>query len=81
MGAPEPCEKVREGESGPMLDLMLPCCERGRIDSRLIHEPLDENESLASSAMGGGAQSPCLIKDCRLLVDFGGVVCEPVVRA
>lgn len=54
MGAPEPCEKVMEGEFGPTLDLGLPCCERGRMDSLLIHDPFDEMESLDGSVMAEG---------------------------
>lgn len=53
MGAPEPCENVRDGESGPMLDLGLPCCDNGRIESRLIHESLEDTESRVTlSAIG-----------------------------
>lgn len=40
------------GESGPMLDRGLPCWDKGRIDSRRIHEPLDEIESLWSWTVG-----------------------------
>ena len=47
-----------------MLDLWLPCCEEGRIDSFCIHEPFDEIESLCSSTGGGIAVSP-FIKGCR----------------
>lgn len=49
-GAAEPLEKVREGESGPTLDLGLLFCDMGIIDSRLIHEPFDETESLLFSS-------------------------------
>lgn len=51
MGADEPWENS-DGDSGPMLDRMLPDCERGRREMRLIHEPLDEIESRGFSAMG-----------------------------
>lgn len=65
-----------EGELGPMLDLGLPCCERGRIDSLRIHDPFDENESLDTSVIVEAAKSPCRTKDCRRLVPLGGVIWE-----
>lgn len=46
MGAPEPCEELNRAESAAMLDLGLPCCDRGRMDRRLNHEPLEDIESL-----------------------------------
>ncbi len=65
IGTPEPCEKVREGDSGgAMLDLGLPCCDSGRIDSRLIHEPPEETESRMFSTIGRDATSLCRMKDC-----------------
>lgn len=73
IGAPEPWEN-RDGASGPMLDLGLPCCESGRMEeSRFIHEPLEDIESLAFSANGRAFDSFCLMIDCLRLVDFGGV--------
>ena len=58
-----------------MLDLGLPCCDRGRIDQRrLIHEPFEENESLETSEMGGGTLSACLMAEYRRLNVLGGVV-------
>jgi hypothetical protein len=73
MGVPEPWEK-REGASGPMLDLGLPCCESGRMDeSRLIHDPFEDTESLAFSAIGRAVRSFCLMNDCLRLAFFGGV--------
>ena len=63
IGAEEPWEKVTDGESGPTLDLVLPCCDRGRIDSRRIHDPLDEKESRESSAMVGAGKSPVRMND------------------
>jgi len=75
IGAPEVWENIREGESGPnMLDLGLPCCESGRMERRLIHDPLEDTESLAFSAIGRFVRSVCRMKDCRLLVLFGGVI-------
>jgi len=74
MGAPEPCENVTEGESSMTLERGLPCCERGRMDNRLIQEPLDDTESRETSDMGGGAQSPaCRMNECRLAEALGGV--------
>jgi hypothetical protein len=52
IGAPEPCEKVMDDESGPKLDLRLPCCERGRRDKRRIQDSREDTESLAFSAIG-----------------------------
>lgn len=73
MGAPEPWEKS-EGASGPILDRGLPCCESGRIEeSRFIHDPLEDTESLEFSAIGRADRSFCLKKDCLRLVVFGGV--------
>ena len=73
MGAPDPWEK-RDGASGPKLDLSLPCCERGRMEeSRFIHDPFEDIESLAFSAIGRVVRSFCLMNDCLRLVVFGGV--------
>jgi hypothetical protein len=73
MGAPEPKEKS-EGVSGPTLDLMLSCCDKGRMDSlRRIQDPLDERESRESSGIGAvGRNSGCLIDGRR--PDLGGVI-------
>ena len=79
IGATEPWEKFREGESGPMLDLGLPCWDNGRTDQRLlIHEPLDENESLDTSDIGGGTLSFCRMAEYRGLTVLGGVVWDAV---
>jgi hypothetical protein len=50
MGAAEPWENVSEGESGPILDLGLLVCDTGIVDNLLIHEPLEEIESLLTSS-------------------------------
>lgn len=73
MGAEEPLEKVMEGESGPTLDLRLPCWDNGLKDSRLIHEPLDERESLTGSPGARVEGSPCFTSEAVLLLFFGGV--------
>lgn len=44
IGAAEPNENI-EGESGPILDLRLPCWDSGRMDSLRIQEPLEDTES------------------------------------
>lgn len=49
IGAAELLESCMEGESGPMLDLGL-LWELGNVDSLLIHELLDETESLLGAA-------------------------------
>lgn len=50
IGAPEPCERFINGESGPTLDLGLPLpFESCKVDNRLYQDPLDDNESLGSS--------------------------------
>ena len=46
MGAAETWENVSEGESGPVLERGLLFCDMGIVDSLLIHEPLEEIESL-----------------------------------
>ncbi len=50
------------------------------MDSRRIHEPLDEVESRETSEMGGGAHSPCRMNECRRLEPFGGVIWEVAER-
>lgn len=51
IGASEPCENVTDGESGPTLDLGLPCDETCIVDNLRIHESLfEETESLRPSA-------------------------------
>jgi hypothetical protein len=51
IGAAEPCEYISEGESGPKLDLGLSLWELfGIVDSRFIHDPLDETDSLRPSS-------------------------------
>jgi hypothetical protein len=55
-----------DGESGPTLDLGLLLYELGIVDSRRIHDPLDETDSLRvpSSANSRGEEtSSCLITD------------------
>jgi hypothetical protein len=50
--ADEPFENVKEGESGPMLDLGLPlCCEVCIVDNLFIQEPLEDTESFRSSSV------------------------------
>jgi hypothetical protein len=71
IGTPEACEKVMDDESGPMLDLRLPCWDMGRRDSRRIQDSLDDIESLAFSAMGWDARSPGRMSECLLLLDRG----------
>lgn len=50
IGAAEPCDIASDGESGPMLDLGLLFWDIGMVESRLIHEPLDETESRLESS-------------------------------
>lgn len=77
MGADEPWENVMDGESGPMLDLTLPCWDNGRSESLLIHDPFDEKESLGrSTGVDGPNASPCFKDGCRLLVEVGEVRCD-----
>jgi hypothetical protein len=57
-----------------MLDLGLPCCDKGRTDSLRIQDPFEETESRVCSAIGGTLYSPALIKECLLLATLGGVV-------
>jgi hypothetical protein len=78
IGTPEPCEKVTDDESGPMLDLRLPCCDNGRRDSRRIQESLDDTESLAFSAIGWDVKSPPRMNECRLPLDLGDETETPV---
>jgi len=81
MGAPEPCEKVRDGESGATLDLGLPCCDSGRMESRLIHESLEETESLGGfSAIGLELRSACRKNECLLSFSLGDETCIPEGR-
>lgn len=50
-----------DGDSGPTLDLGLLFCDMGIVDSRLIHDPLDETESLLGSSpllLRSGENSP-----------------------
>jgi len=63
IGTTEPCETVNEGESGPTLDLGLLLCEFGIVDSRLIHEPLEEIDSLRVSSSEVPKVSSCLNTD------------------
>lgn len=69
IGADEPWEK-RDGDSGPVLDRILPAWERGRRERRLIHEPLVEVESLALSATGWVGKSPSRFAEWRLKWPF-----------
>jgi hypothetical protein len=75
IGALEPWEKVKDCESGPRLDLGLPCWDRGRIESLRIHELLDEIESLFSAIIGP-APSPCLRNECLLPGGLDEANCE-----
>jgi len=64
-----------EGESGPKLDLRLPCWDIGRIDSLRIQEPFDDTESRGSSTIGTARpESPCLAKGRRVAGGFVGVI-------
>lgn len=65
-------EKATDWLSKPRLDRMLPCCDNGRRDSRLIQEPLDETDSLESSAKVGEAGSPCTREALLLCRNEGG---------
>jgi hypothetical protein len=78
IGTPEPWEKVIDDESGPMLDLRLPCWDRGRRDSRRTQDPFDDTESLQFSAMGCEVKSPGRMNDCLLLLDLGDETEIPV---
>ena len=78
--APDGWEKAGETRSRETLDLKLPCWERGRRERRLIHEPLEDTESLAFSAIGRMERSAGLTKDWRRLEAFGGVTWLPAVR-
>lgn len=79
IGTPEPWENVIDDESGPRLDLRLPCWDSGRRDSLRIQESLDDTESLAFSAMGWEAKSPGRINECLLLLDLGDATETPVM--
>lgn len=79
IGAADPYEKVKDEESGPRLDLGLPCWDKGRMESRLIQDPREDMESRGTSDIGGGTPSPGRINEALLLVGFGGLVWEPVV--
>lgn len=68
-----------DGESGPTLDLKLPCWESGRIDNLRIQEPFEDKESRESSTIGvAGANSPCLVDGCLANEDLVCIiwVCE-----
>lgn len=58
IGAPELCENT-DGESGPMLDLKLSCCDNGLIDNLRIQDPFEDIESRVSS---GERASPCFVE-------------------
>lgn len=70
IGAAEPCEKM-EGVSWPALDLELSLRDSGRMERRLIQDPLDEIESRDSGMMAG--ESGALTNDDFLLLTLGGV--------
>lgn len=64
-----------DGDSGPMLDLMLPCCESGLIDRRRSHESLDDTESRdGASASRPDGESPCRRSPVRLSLNGGTCV-------
>lgn len=54
-----------------MLDLRLPCWDKGRRDSRRIHESLEDTESLPFSAIGWDTRSPPRMNECLLPLDLG----------
>ena len=62
MGADEPWENS-DGDSGPMLERILPDCERGRMERRLIHDPLEEIESRGFSVIGWVVKSAGRFQD------------------
>lgn len=64
-------------ESGSAVERRLPCCDAGRRDSLLIHEPCDEIDSRPGSV--AAATSVARMFESRRLPDLGGVVCEPAV--
>lgn len=70
IGAADPKENAKDVESIAMLDLGLPCWDNGRMESRLIHESLDDNGSPPTSAM---TRSLMEIEFGVLLAAFGGV--------
>jgi hypothetical protein len=57
-----------------MLDRSLPCWDPGRKECLLIHDPLEEMETLGVSAMVATDESPCLDNDGLLLRGFGEVI-------
>lgn len=62
--------------SGPRLDCRLSCCEIGRMESLLIHEPFEEEELRTSSGAGTVFTSPCFADAYRQFDEaFGGVIC------
>lgn len=75
IGAAEPWENIEGAScSWPMLDLGVSCCrdDEGRKDRRLIHEPLEDIESLPSA---GAGDSDFLTNEGLRLVDLVGVAC------
>ena len=56
IGAAEPLERLIDGESGPTLDLGL-LWELGNAESLLIHDPLDDIESLLCTSSAGPSWS------------------------
>lgn len=67
-----------DDESGPMLDLVLPCWDSGLSDKRRIQDSLDDTESRGFSAIGRDARSPNRIKECLLPLDLGDETWTPV---
>lgn len=76
IGAAEPLEKVTDVVSAMRLDLGLLLWDGGRMDKRLIHEPLDKTESRGPAEGTEGENSPGLAKDSLLLENLGDVICE-----
>jgi hypothetical protein len=78
MGAPEPCEKVRDGESGPKLDRGLPCWDSGRMESRRIQESREDTDSRGGfSTIGRELKSVCLMNEFLLSLSLA---CKPEGR-
>lgn len=73
IGADEPCENVIDWQSGPVLERKLPCWDNGRIDRRLIHEPVEDIESRVISTAAGSAESQCRDDACLRRLPLGGV--------
>ena len=77
IGAEEVYDWAMEGESGPTLDLdlTLPVRDNGRrrIESLLIHDSLDEVESLGPSGVGDAEFSRCLNSDRLSAMTLGDV--------